>query len=39
MQCKAVTEIMFTVVGPPPKTNKTDMEVPETPIQKYFYIR
>ena len=39
MRCKAVTEIMFTVVGPPPKPNQTDMELPETNIQNSISIR
>ena len=34
MRCKAVTEILFTVVGTPPKPNRTDMAAPETPNHK-----
>ena len=39
MQCKAVTVIMFTVVDPRNKPNRTAIAVPETPIQKYLSIR
>ena len=34
MQCKAVTAILFSVVGPPPKLNQKAIAVPETRIHK-----
>ena len=40
MRCKSVIEILFTVVvDPPPKPNKTAIEVPENTLQKYLSIR
>ena len=39
MQYKAVTEILFTVVGPSTKLNWTGVAVRETAIQKYLSIR
>ena len=39
MRCKAVMEIVFTVVGPPPKPNPTNMAVPDTHLQTYLSIR
>ena len=39
MQCKAVTEILFTVVGPPSKPKWTAIAVLETPLQKSISIR
>ena len=38
IRCKAVTKILFPVVGPPPKPNRTYMEVPETILQSYIFI-
>ena len=39
IRCKAVTAIMFKVVGPPIRPNQTSIELPETPLQKYLSIR
>ena len=39
MRCKEVTEILFTVVGPPTKPNRTEISVPDIPLQKYISIR
>ena len=33
MGCKAVTAILFTVVDPPLKPNRTSISVPENPLQ------
>ena len=38
MRCKAVTAILFTLVGPTPKPNQTSIEVPYTPLWTYLSI-
>ena len=38
MRCKAVTDILFTVVGSPQKPNQTAISVPETTLRKYISI-
>ena len=38
MQWIAVTAILFTGVGPPPKPNQTVVDVPETPLKTYHSI-
>ena len=39
IQCKTVTEIMFTVVGTPTKPNRTDIAIPENNLHTNIFIR
>ena len=39
IKCKAVTEILFTVVGLPPKPNWTDIAITGTPLHTSLSIR